>query len=220
MTDGAGVTLHHAAGHGAVGRHGAIAGGDTSRRMMACEAATGWTVPGKAAARRSMAGKAVPSTARCRMQGMEAAARPATRMKAAAMKSSGGAHAAWMEATPTGMEAAAARMEAASAGMKAATTTRVEAASATAVETSATTVEAAAATAAAGSRVRQVSECEACNCARKDCSEHPGDLSTGNAHVGLHSAEGGSETPATPLTSAVNSLVRAAVFFRNRIGRQ
>ena len=122
-----------------------------------------------------MARKAVPSTAWCHVHGTEAAAWSATRMKAAAVKSSGGTHAARMEATTAGMEAAAARMETATGWMKAGTTTWVKAAPAATMEAATTTHvwSAAATAAAAGSRVGEVSECEARDCARKDCGDHP-----------------------------------------------
>ncbi len=159
----------------------------------------------KAVAGRGSTRKSVSSTAWRGVHGMKAAVRCATGMKAAAVKTSSGSHAAAMEAASARMKASAA-VEATAASMEAAATT-VESASAACMEAAATTVESAAsatmkaATTAASvgaastaaapwSRLRRVGQHEACNSTREHCGNEQRNLSAGNSHGVLHLAEG------------------------------
>jgi hypothetical protein len=169
-----------------------------ARRIVAGEAAAGWAVTGKAMPCRDMASKSMPCAARRAVHGMKA-----TRVEAA-VKTTGGAHAAWMEAASARMEAAATCMKASTTYTKA-STTRMEASATAAVETAAsatmkatataavkaaapTAVKAAApapATSVARECLRQAGECEAGNSACEDRNHRQRSLSAGNAHVFL-----------------------------------
>ena len=155
---------------------------------------------GKTVPSRDTTGKSVPYTAGGSTHGVKAATRSATRVKAAAsVKTAGGAHAAWMEATSAGMEASTTYMKTSTTGMKASTSAGMKSAAAAMEAATAASVKAAASTstsvkaatstastaAAARGRLRQAGECEAGNCACEECGNDQRSLSAGNAHVFL-----------------------------------
>ncbi|WP_407158713.1 hypothetical protein [Bradyrhizobium sp. STM 3557] len=226
MADGTRVALHHAVRDRVADRGCTIACGEAgrtmARRVVADEAATGWTVTGKAVHRGDVAGKPVSTTAGDTTHGVKTAMRSAARVEAAAVKTTGRAHGAWMEAASAGMEAAAGMeatatyMKTSTTGMKASTTTGMKASTTAGMETAtAATVKAAASTAmeaaastsmeatAARACLRQAGQREARNGACEDCGYHQRSLPAGNTHVFL------------PCKTAVGKAGNATHCFKN-----